>query len=281
MTTRLLAGVVAGVIAAMGLGLVVGSAGGTVWAQQPDADAENPDVAVLVDAASGLYELGDYAGATQAFEDVVTLGVKDPVLYYNLGVAYLQTDRPALAVLNFRRALALDGSDKDASANLALARQQLASGDLAGIAPPGTSGLTAFSDAVVGVVPAPALGGAAVVMALIMAVLWLVFRGARRQVTKHTAVYIAAGLALAVGFAVAVVAIDAGRDATDAVLPRAASLYSGPGTGYVDFLTVPAGIEVSVVDERDDWVRLALPTGDYGDGVEGWAKRSSVELVLP
>ena len=262
----------------MGLGLV---AAGTVSAQQPDADAENPNVAVLVDAASGLYELGDFAGAAQAFEDVVTLGVKDPVLYYNLGVAYLQTDRPALAVLNFRRALALDPSDDDAEANLELARQQLTGGDLAGIAPPGSSVLTAFSDAVVNVVPARTLGLAAVVMALAIAALWLVFRGARSRVTRHPAVYIAAAMTLAVGFAVAVVAIDAGRDATDAVLPRAASLYSGPGTGYVDFLRVPAGIEVSVVDERDEWVRLALPSGDHGDGVEGWAKRSSVELVLP
>ena len=74
---------------------------------------------------------------------------------------------------------------------------------------------------------------------------------------------------------------SAGRDHVDAVLPRSASLYGGPDTGYVDFLSVPAGVEVSVVDEHDGWACLALRPGDYGDVIEDSAKRSSVELVPP
>ncbi len=275
MIVRLVVGVIAGVIGALGIGLV---AVGTASAQSPDVQnpgAENPDVRVLVTAASGLYELGDYGRAAQAYEDVVALGVKDTILYYNLGVTYLQAGRPALAVLNFRRALALDPSDPDTAANLDLARAQLD-----GVSAPAASGLTNFSDAVVGVVPAPVLGAVAVVGALAVAVLWIVFRAVRRPL-RVSAIYGASVLAVFVVFAVTVIVVDSGRDATEAVLPRSVSLFSGPGTGYVDFLSVPAGVEVSVVDERDEWVRLALPPGNYGAGVEGWARRSSVDLILP
>ena len=258
---------------------------GPVHAQSPEGDGpedQNPDVAVLVDAASGLYALGDYRAAAQAYEDVVALGVKDPVLYYNLGVAYLQTGRPALAVLNFRRTLAITPSDGDAQANLDIARQSLDGGYFAP-----TSGLTGFSDAIIGVVPAPALGAIAFAAALLSVLGWMFFRATRplaakkRATVRDAAIYVAAVLVLVAGFAVTVVVIDGGRDANDAVLPRSASLYSGPDASYVDFLKLPAGIEVSVVDERDEWLRVALPPGEYGDGVEGWAKRSSVELVLP
>jgi len=207
----------------------------------------------------------------------VALGVKDPVLYYNLGVAYLQTGRPALAVLNFRRTLALDPADDDAQANLDIARQSL-DGDY--FAP--ASGLARFSDAVTRVVPAPALGAIAFAAALLAVLGWTLFRASRLpNAVRDSTVYVSAIALLLVGFAVTVVVIDGDRDVGDAVLPRSASLYSGPDASYVDFLKVPAGIEVSVVDERDEWLRLALPPGDYGDGVEGWAKRSSVALVLP
>jgi hypothetical protein len=271
-------------IAVLGLGLALVMAG-PVHAQTPDAqniegqniEGQRPDVAVLVDAASGLYELGDYRAAAQAYEDVVALGVKDPVLYYNLGVAYLQTGRPALAVLNFRRTLAIDPADEDAQTNLDLARQSL-DGDY--FEP--TSGLTNFSDAVTGAVPAPVLGAIAFAAALAAVLGWVLFRASRLpNAIRDAGVYFAAVLVLLVGFAVTVVVIDGGRDAGDAVLPRSTALYSGPDASYVDFLKVPAGMEVSVVDERDEWLRVALPSGEYGGGVEGWAKRSSVELVLP
>ena len=255
-----------GLIAALALGIFTVST----------VNAQDPDVRDLVNAASGLYELGDYRGAAVAYEDVVALGVKDPVLYYNLGVAYMQTDRPGPAVLNFRRALALDPSDADAAANLKIARESLE-----GVLPPSGSGLTGFSNAVVSVAPAWLLGAGAILASIVAAVLWAVFRMARSRVFKDSTAYAATVLLLLVGFSVAVLVIDAGRDRGDAVVPRTASLYSGPGPGYVDFLSVPAGAEVSIVDQRDEWVRLALPPGDYGEGVQGWAKSATVELELP
>ena len=279
---------VSAVVMVVGLALV-----GTAAAQSPNTpDAPNApnmesepntpytgnpaDAGDLMEAAAGLFQIGNYAGAAKTYEDVVASGIRDAVLYYNLGVSHLRSGRPALAVLDFRRALALDPSDRDARANLDIVRRELDIG-----APPGESALTRFANSVVGVIPAWVLGTAALVGALAAVFLWAVFRVARRRALGEAAAYGVAVLALVIGFALLVVAVDAGRDRGQAVVPRTASLYSGPGTGYVDLLSVPAGAEVSVVDERDGWLRLALPPTDRGDGAQGWVRRASVEMVLP
>jgi uncharacterized protein YraI len=131
-----------------------------------------------------------------------------------------------------------------------------------------------------GSVPAPLIAVAAVVSSVLVAVLWGVFRMARRRRLRVGAVYTAVVLLLVAAFSATMVVSHAGRDSGDAVLPRGTALYSGPGPAYVKLLSVPAGAEVSIVDERGDWVRLRLPPGDYGDDVQGWARATAIELVL-
>ena len=237
--------------------------------------AQDADLSDLARAGVELYEIQDYDGAVQVFEQAVVMGARDPALYYDLAVAYMRTERPALAVLNFRRSLALDPSDPDAASGLGEARSALD-----GVRPPPDPILDRVAAKVMGAVPAPLIAVAAVVASLLVAVLWGVFRMARSRRLRVGAAYSAVALALVAAFATTMVVSDAGRDGGDAVLPRTTALYSGPGPGYVELLTVPAGAEVSVVDEREDWVRLSLPPGDYGDDVQGWARAMAIELVL-
>ena len=237
--------------------------------------AQDADLSDLARAGVELYEIQDYDGAVQVFEQAVVMGARDPVLYYDLAVAYMRTGRPALAVLNYRRSLALDPSDPDAASGLEEARSALD-----GVRPPPAPILERVSASVMGAVPAPLIAVAAVVASLLVAVLWGVFRTARRRRLRLGAAYTAVLLVLVAAFAATMVFSHAGRDDGDAVLPRATALYSGPGPGYVELLTVPAGAEVSVVNRREDWVRLRLPPGDYGDDVQGWARAMAIELVL-
>ena len=237
--------------------------------------AQDADLSDLAQAGIELYEIEDYDGAVKVFEQAVVMGARDPVLYYDLAVAYMRTERPALAVLNFRRSLALDPTDPDAASGLKEARSALD-----GVRPPPDPILGRVSASVMGAVPAPLVAAAAVVSSVLVAVLWGVFRMAHRRHLRVGAVCAAVVCVLIAAFAATMVASHAGRDGGDAVLPRATALYSGPGPGYVELLSVPAGAEVSVVDEREDWIRLRLPPGDYGDDAEGWARALAVEMVL-
>ena len=70
------------------------------------------------------YSKEDYSAAAAAFEQELTKGVSAE-LYYNLGNAYYKMDKPALAVLNYERALLLAPRDKDIRINLKLAQQKI------------------------------------------------------------------------------------------------------------------------------------------------------------
>jgi len=70
-----------------------------------------------------LYTEGDYAGAIQEYEKIVSAEYESAELYYNLGNAYFREGQLGLAIMNYIRATRLDPGDDDIQANLAFARQ--------------------------------------------------------------------------------------------------------------------------------------------------------------
>jgi hypothetical protein len=68
-----------------------------------------------------------YNKAILLYEKIITQGdVRNARLYYNLGNAYFLTNDIGRAILNYRRALQLDGDDVNIRNNLAFARSQRA-----------------------------------------------------------------------------------------------------------------------------------------------------------
>ena len=66
-----------------------------------------------------------YTRATLLYEKIIEQGqFRNAKLYYNLGNAYFLTDDIGRAILNYRRALQLDGADVNIRNNLAFARTQ-------------------------------------------------------------------------------------------------------------------------------------------------------------
>ena len=75
-----------------------------------------------VHAANQLYETRNYGAAIMVYEELITQGVDDAAVFYNLGNAYYQSGELGRAVLNLQRAALLEPRDPDIKANLALAR---------------------------------------------------------------------------------------------------------------------------------------------------------------
>lgn len=67
----------------------------------------------------------DYALAALYFETIVTKGVRNGYLYYNLGNAYLKADRLGEAIVNYRRAERYLADDAELRENLRYARSLL------------------------------------------------------------------------------------------------------------------------------------------------------------
>lgn len=81
-----------------------------------------PAVTDRFDEANQRYHDGKYAEAVQVYEEIIKSNPQ-PVVYYNLGNAYFKARKPGLAILNYKRALALAPRDRDIRQNLGFASQ--------------------------------------------------------------------------------------------------------------------------------------------------------------
>ena len=89
-----------------------------------EAMAQEPPALGRLAAANQRYERGEFTEAVQHYEAVIGMGYRDPVVYYNLGNAYLESGDLGRAILNYLRAEELSPRDPDIFENLAVARSR-------------------------------------------------------------------------------------------------------------------------------------------------------------
>lgn len=87
------------------------------------ADVES--YTALFEEGNRLYAEGDYEGARKSYEEAVNEGARDPALFLNLGHAEYKIGRPALALINYQRALALDPAQDAARQSLEHVEKEL------------------------------------------------------------------------------------------------------------------------------------------------------------
>jgi len=229
-----------------------------------------------MEAAQQLYESGQYAPAAQAYEQLVAQGYADSALFYNLGNAYYKAGDYGRAILNYRRAQRLAPRDPDIEANLALARSRtvdrfeaVPAGNLLEQVGLAVRGWISFDQLALAVL-------AAWMLFMFLLILRLGVRPGSRWRQGWRYALAVAGVVLVVGLlATGSYLYAAGRPAGGVVVVSQVDVTSGPGSHYVTEFTLHSGAEVSLLEERGNWVRLALP----GQDLEGWVPASTVEDV--
>jgi hypothetical protein len=226
--------------------------------------------------ANQLYEAGQFAQATQAYEQLVAQGYTDGALFYNLGNAYFKQDDLGRAIVNYRRAQQLAPRDKDIKANLALARAQAV--DQLEIAESG--GLASqLGGAVQGLLTLNELAMLTLGAWLMLVFLFILHGSVKAGSSWRKSLRYALTVA-AVVFAVGVLALGSylyvDRDLSAGVIVTAeVDVTSGPGTQYVTAFTLHSGAEVDLVEVRGSWSRLTVPDGE----LEGWVPTNAVEAI--
>ena len=243
------------------------------------AGAATPGAEAAVEAmhtANGLYESGQFGQAARVYEQLVDQGYVDSALFYNLGNAHYKQGDAGRAIVNYRRAQELAPRDADIKAGLALARAQTV--DRVEVADDG--GL--FSQL------GQAMRGRFALNELAIAVLgvWVLFiflliltggaeAGSRwRRGLQYSLVAVAVVLVVSVLALGSFVHTASGESAGVIVAP-VVEVTSGPGAQYVTAFSLHSGAEVTLVERRGSWVRLALPGGE----LEGWVPGTAVEAV--
>jgi hypothetical protein len=207
------------------------------------------------------------------FERIINDGaVRNPKLYYNLANTYLLNGDVGRAILNYRRAEALDSGDADIQKNLAFARGRRI--DRVEVPPERRVLRTLFfwhydfpvrTRYITGCVFFAAACAAAAIM------IWV-----GRQGSPAVTAVIFGLLAAAMFGSVAVeAAVEAGK--TGGVIVTAEVIArQGDGVNYPASFKEPlhAGTELDVLEQRPGWLHVRLT-----DGSKGWIPAGAAELI--
>lgn len=261
------------------------------WAEDPDPGLAGGGRAVAVEAgldreeatldadqatrifreANALYAEGAYDEAAERYERVLSGGIEDADVRYNLANAYFKDGAVGRAVLNYERALRLDPGHEDARANLEFVTETLADRQ-ASVGGPVSELL---ADAYARAVPARLAVWASVFYFGLMGALILgVLKGALVGWVARLAVV--AGILLVVTASLLAVRLTRLRSVREAiVLAPEVAVRTGPGEDFVLEFRLHEGTKVRAREDRDDWARISVA----GSDLEGWLPAGTLEEI--
>ena len=262
------------VLAALAVALVAPRAHADSTAPTPaqlfsEANTQFRDALATKDRAAAKALLTESIARYRALTD--DYGIRNPELYVNIGNACLVSGDAGRAIAAFRRGERYDAANEGVRAGLDAARKQV--GSTAPVAP-------TFSERALqwaGYLPRRTLLAS---FALAWIAGWTVLLA--RIMGANWPVRIGAGL-LGLGAILAAPVVTA--EVLDSRLMHAvivaahAPAYNGPSEAvyqptFKDGL--PAGIEVRLLEQRDQWRRVRL-----GDGRETWVRAIDLEKICP
>ena len=233
----------------------------------PGVAAASGSASVFLNSVTA-YESGEYQKAAAGFESLAQSGVKNGLLYYNLGNSYYKAGDNGRSILWYERAKKLLGDNADLEYNLGLARAQVLD------AQPQDKGFLEktlyFAKDMVG----PKM---AVALALVFnAFFWLSLL-ARRRLSKPVMGALASlFLAFTVFFGSSAlgVYIDGSGISRAVVLSPEIEARSGMGLDSTRLFTLHEGSVVRVKREKQDRVFIS-----FGKDRSGWVDRSDLGMI--
>ena len=218
------------------------------------------DPAAAFDAANKLYEQGKFAEATSGYEKIVQAGSVSAGVYFNLGNARFKSGEVGRAIASYRQAEALAPRDPDVRANLQFVRGQIQGPTQ----PPGRAqrwlGILTLNQW--------AVFTSVFLWLWLLLLAWLQLADMRRK---------ARGLVLVMGALALVNGVGLGTRLfldsvpTVVVISHDAAVRTGPLEDSRAAFTVHDGAELSVLDQKDDWLQVSA-----GGQWLGWLQRDQV-----
>lgn len=219
------------------------------------------------------YARGDYEEAAASYQEIVRSGIRNSLVYYNLGNSRFKANRIGPAILFYEKALKLDPTDTDARENLRYAnlriRDRISEEEdpfLLGLF--GRARDSLALDRVTGLF----LGFYLATMAL--AAVWILAGSARSGAAAGVGALILAGITTLAGGWMSLQAEERASSDRAIVLAEKSEVLSGPGSENTLLASVHEGTKVRIHNRREDWVQVVLP-----DGRAGWMKGETLGVI--
>lgn len=225
------------------------------------------------DRANTAYVNGDYKGALEAYDSILSQRVASPKLYYNIGNAYFKEGKTGKSILYYNKAQRLAPADKDIAFNLAVANGYVK--DRINTVPEfflsrWTNSLrTSASSDTWSIL-------SLVMLALLLSgvLLYLLPMGIRtRKVGFSVAAVSLLMFAVSVWFACAERTHTLDSDQA-IIMITAAPVKSSPDNSSKDIFVLHEGTKVTVLDRLGNWSEISI-----ADGNKGWVMTHSIELI--
>ena len=227
---------------------------------------QGADPVAAFESANRLYEEGRYREAAEAYAALAAEGRVSANLCFNLGNAWFKAGELGRAIVSYRLAARLAPRDPDIEANLRMTRE-LVSG-----APPPPP---AWWRRLTRPLTLDEWAGLTAVGLWICGAL-MVFREARPGRERGWPRWLALALAtlLLSGMGLLGAWFDQEREAAVVVTVPQAVVRYGPLEVSPQLQVVPDGVELTVLDRKDDWLQVSgLPRGT------GWLNATNVTAV--
>jgi tetratricopeptide (TPR) repeat protein len=234
-----------------------------------EAQADIESATALFQKGNESYEAGNFDQAIEQYQRILDLGIKNSKVFYNLGNACFRKNQLGKAILNYRKALALEPRDEDSMANLAFAKlftldkiEEQRVNPLSNLLHWfvnlwSTDELTLFTS---------------LFYCLSIAFGILILFGKKRRallwgLSIMLFIFVVSSSSLATK-------LYFNSSKNGVLIAPQAEVRSGPGGDYTLQFTGHEGLEFQINEQAEGWYRISLP-----NGVKGWIPKDAVEII--
>lgn len=227
--------------------------------------------ASIYNEANALYRQGEFKKAAGRYEEVVSRGVRNGYVFFNLGNAYFKAGETGQAILAYERALRLMPDDEDVLANLrfvnAVKEDKNPDEDVNLVTRILSSGYRLLSADVLAV-----SGSVCLFLVAAAAVFWLLAPSRR---SLWIGLLVLAGMGLCGSGALLTYRVHSENSVSEAiVIADEVKGRSGPGDDYLLVFTIHEGTKVTIERVEDRWYLVRLP-----NGIGGWLPGITLEVI--
>ncbi|MDR1667929.1 MAG: tetratricopeptide repeat protein [Bacteroidales bacterium] len=223
--------------------------------------------------ANEAYNQKDYTTAILLYEELISEGYKDAMVYYDLGNAYFKDDQLAKSLLWYERALRLNPGNEDVKHNISFVNQQTI--DNIEVQPAFflKTWFCAVRDlftvelwAIISII--------LVCLGCISIALLLILSSARwRMGLFVTACIVVVFAVLSIVFG-SLQKGNANRKDEAIIMQKIITVKSTPDVSGTDLFTVHEGIKIQITDKAGSWIEVR-----FSNGNKGWIKEDAVEII--
>jgi len=233
------------------------------------AQADTESATALFQKGNASYEAGNFDQAVEQYQKIVNLGIKNSKVFYNLGNAYFRKNQLGKAILNYRKALALEPRDEDSMANLAFAKLfTLDKIEQQKIDP--LSNLVHWFVNLWSTDELTILASLSYCLSIVLGIL-ILFGRSKKPLLLGLTIMLFIFVVFSSTFATK---LHFNSTMNGVLVAPQAEVRSGPGGDYTLQFTGHEGLEFQINEQAEGWYRISLP-----NGVKGWIPKDAVEII--